>query len=107
MKSVAAPPSVTAHKVIKISDLNNDIAKSVPSSVEPGIDLSVLTQLIRPVEDLIEAEWAEHGAGIVLGGASGRGHMYIDLVLLDGENSMQLLKQALSRSELGKAGEIY
>lgn len=56
MKSVAAPPSVTAHKVIKISDLNNDIAKSVPSSVEPGIDLSVLTQLIRPVEDLIEAD---------------------------------------------------
>ncbi len=49
LKSVAAPPTVTAHKVLKISDLNNDIAKSVPSSVEPGIDLSVLTQLIRPV----------------------------------------------------------
>lgn len=56
LKSVAAPPTVTAHKIIKIADLNNDIAKAVPSSVEPGIDLSVLTQLIRPVDDLIEAD---------------------------------------------------
>ena len=53
---MAAPPTVTAHKIIKIADLNNDIAKAVPSSVEPGIDLSVLTQLIRPVDDLIEAD---------------------------------------------------
>ena len=42
--------------MIDLSTLEKDLSHNVPSMVEAGIDLSVLTSVIRPIADLIEAD---------------------------------------------------
>ena len=52
---VSEAPSVD-HKMAKLSDLNKDFALNVPSITKDGIDISLLTSVIRPIADLIETD---------------------------------------------------
>jgi hypothetical protein len=42
--------------MLDLKELEKDLAHNVPSVVEEGIDLSILTSVIRPIADLIEAD---------------------------------------------------
>ena len=52
---VSEAPSVD-HKMAKLSELNKDFALNVPSITKDGIDISLLTSVIRPIADLIETD---------------------------------------------------
>jgi len=52
---VAEPPSVD-HKMTNLRELNKDFALNVPSITQDGIDISLLTSVIRPIADLIETD---------------------------------------------------
>jgi len=52
---VAEPPSVD-HKMTNLRELNKDFALNVPSITQDGIDISLLTSVIRPISDLIETD---------------------------------------------------
>ena len=52
---VAEPPSVD-HKMTNLRELNKDFALNVPSTTSDGIDISLLTSVIRPIADLIETD---------------------------------------------------
>lgn len=52
---VAEPPSVD-HKMTNLRELNKDFALNVPSTTQDGIDISLLTSVIRPIADLIETD---------------------------------------------------
>ena len=52
---VAEPPSVD-HKMTNLRDLNKDFALNVPSITQDGIDISLLTSVIRPISELIETD---------------------------------------------------
>ena len=52
---VAEPPTVD-HKMTSLIDLNKDFALNVPSTTSDGIDISLLTSVIRPIADLIETD---------------------------------------------------
>jgi hypothetical protein len=52
---VAEPPSVD-HKMTNLRELNKDFALNVPSMTQDGIDISLLTSVIRPIADLIETD---------------------------------------------------
>ena len=42
--------------MVDLKTLEQDLQHNVPSHPEPGLDLSVLTSVIRPIADLIEAD---------------------------------------------------
>lgn len=52
---VAEPPSVD-HKMMNLRELNKDFALNVPSTTQDGVDISLLTSVIRPIADLIETD---------------------------------------------------
>ena len=52
---VAEPPSVDT-KMTNLRELNKDFALNVPSTTNDGIDISLLTSVIRPIADLIETD---------------------------------------------------
>ena len=52
---VAEPPQVDK-KMTKLHELNKDFALHVPSVTQDGIDISLLTSVIRPIADLIETD---------------------------------------------------
>jgi len=52
---VAEPPAVD-HKMTNLRELNKDFALNVPSTTSDGIDISLLTSVIRPIADLIETD---------------------------------------------------
>ena len=39
-----------------LRELNKDFALNVPSTTQEGIDISLLTSVIRPIADLIETD---------------------------------------------------
>ena len=52
---VAEPPSLD-NKMTNLRELNKDFALNVPSTTQDGIDISLLTSVIRPIADLIETD---------------------------------------------------
>ena len=44
------------NKMTNLRDLNKDFALNVPSVTQDGIDISLLTSVIRPIADLIETD---------------------------------------------------
>ena len=52
---VTIPPEIET-KMLGLEDLEKDMVHNVPSQIEEGVDLSILTSVIRPVADLIEAD---------------------------------------------------
>ena len=52
---VSEAPSVD-HKMTNLRELNKDFALNVPSTTSDGIDISLLTSVIRPISDLIETD---------------------------------------------------
>ncbi|CAI2383828.1 unnamed protein product [Moneuplotes crassus] len=49
------PPEID-NKMLGLEDLEKDMVHNVPSQIEEGVDLSILTSVIRPIADLIEAD---------------------------------------------------
>lgn len=52
---IGEPPSVD-HKMTNLRELNKDFALNVPSITQDGIDISLLTSVIRPISELIETD---------------------------------------------------
>ena len=52
---VSEPPSMD-NKMTNLRELNKDFALNVPSTTQDGIDISLLTSVIRPIADLIETD---------------------------------------------------
>ena len=52
---VAEAPQVD-HKMTNLRELNKDFALNVPSTTQDGVDISLLTSVIRPISDLIETD---------------------------------------------------
>ena len=44
------------NKMTNLRELNKDFALNVPSTTNDGIDISLLTSVIRPIADLIETD---------------------------------------------------
>lgn len=42
--------------MLALAELDKDMVHNVPSMIEEGVDLSLLTSVIRPIADLIEAD---------------------------------------------------
>ncbi|HYF36147.1 MAG TPA: hypothetical protein VD994_12710 [Prosthecobacter sp.] len=58
------------------------------------------------LEDEVAARLAADQGGLTLGGATGNDWMYIDLMLFDGEPSLELVKQVLRKHKLPKDTEV-
>ena len=58
--------------------------------------LSTLRSMLETLNDLLQ----ERSSGRVLGGATGVRHAYIDLMLVDGENSLELVQQSMELQNL-------
>lgn len=52
---VAEPPRMD-HNMTNLRELDKDLALNVPSITPDGIDISLLTSVIRPIADLIETD---------------------------------------------------
>lgn len=52
---VAEPPTME-HTMTKLRELDKDLAHNVPSVTQDGVDISLLTSVIRPIVDLIETD---------------------------------------------------
>ena len=52
---VAEPPKID-HKMTTLKDLDKDLQLNVPSVTQEGVDISLLTSVIRPIADLIETD---------------------------------------------------
>ena len=52
---VSEAPSVD-HKMTGLKELNKDFALNVPNITQDGIDISLLTSVIRPISELIETD---------------------------------------------------
>lgn len=52
---ISAPEGMQA-KMVDLQTLEKDLTHNVPSKTEDGVDLSMMTCLIRPISDLIEAD---------------------------------------------------
>ena len=42
--------------MLALAELDKDMVHNVPSMIEEGVDVSLLTSVIRPIADLIEAD---------------------------------------------------
>ena len=52
---VAEPPKMEQN-MANLRELDKDLALNVPSVTADGIDISLLTSVIRPIADLIETD---------------------------------------------------
>ena len=53
----AAPvPAALQNKMLALAELDSSHMHNVPSIIEEGVDVSLLTSVIRPIADLIEAD---------------------------------------------------
>merc|ERR1712183_319501 len=52
---IAEPPTIET-KMMSLQDLNKAFAINVPTSTDEGVDISLLTSCIRPIQDLIETD---------------------------------------------------
>ena len=52
---VAIPPEIE-NKMMGLEELEKDMVHNVPSQIEDGVDLSILTSVIRAVPDLVEPD---------------------------------------------------
>ena len=52
---VAEPPKIET-KMMSLADLNKAFAINVPTQTDEGVDISLLTSCIRPIQDLIETD---------------------------------------------------
>mmetsp|Transcript_5933 Transcript_5933/g.5093 ORF Transcript_5933/g.5093 Transcript_5933/m.5093 type:complete len:140 (+) Transcript_5933:30-449(+) len=52
---ITLPPEIE-NKMMGLDELEKDMIHNVPSQIEDGVDLSILTSVIRPIADLIEAD---------------------------------------------------
>ncbi len=59
------------------------------------------------ISDKIDLEMQNSNDGFVVGYATGKVNCYIDLIIFDGENSIQALKNALGKSLPGMHGSIH
>lgn len=59
------------------------------------------------IEDALAEKYDINGAGIVLGGASGRDNIYIEIAILDGERGMRTLLDVIKGHPIGKCGKVY
>ena len=53
--NVVEPPRMEQN-MTNLRDLDKDLALNVPSVTQDGIDISLLTSVIRPIADLIETD---------------------------------------------------
>ena len=49
-------PEAMQNKMLALAELDKDMVHNVPSIIEEGVDVSLLTSVIRPIADLIEAD---------------------------------------------------
>ena len=56
MQSEVSAPEAVNSKMLALAELDKDMVHNVPSLVEEGVDISLLTSVIRPISDLIEAD---------------------------------------------------
>ena len=54
-QQISAPAPVVS-KMMALAELDKDMVHNVPTMVEEGVDLSLLTSVVRPIADLIEAD---------------------------------------------------
>ena len=54
-QEISMPPEIE-NKMLGLDELEKDMVHNVPSQIEDGVDLSILTSVIRPIADLIEAD---------------------------------------------------
>ena len=54
-EQVAKPPEMD-NKMTNLRELNKDFKLNVPNVTQDGIDISLLTSVIRPIADLIETD---------------------------------------------------
>jgi len=59
------------------------------------------------IEDALEEVLKAHQSGNVLGGAYGINHTYIDLILFDGQESLELVRKVLKEKKLPAGSEIH
>lgn len=52
---IAEPPSVD-HKMSNLRELSKDYTFNVPTMTNEGVDISLLTSVIRPIKDLVETD---------------------------------------------------
>jgi hypothetical protein len=52
---IAEPPTINT-KMMSLDDLNKAFAINVPTTTDEGVDISLLTSCIRPIQDLIETD---------------------------------------------------
>lgn len=55
MAVVAEPPKLEQN-MANLRELEKDLALNVPSITQDGVDISLLTSVIRPIADLIETD---------------------------------------------------
>ena len=53
--AVAEPPQMNI-EMVKLDELDKEHAMNVPSATRDGIDISLLTSVVRPISDLIETD---------------------------------------------------
>jgi hypothetical protein len=58
------------------------------------------------IEEALESAFEGKSAGRLLGGAIGRDHAYIDLLLWDGANSLKIVEEVLRKQGLGAGSSI-
>lgn len=54
--TVAEPPTSVEQNMTNLRELNKDFALNVPNMTQDGIDIGLLTCVIRPIADLIETD---------------------------------------------------
>jgi len=54
--SVIAEPPKLEQNMANLRELEKDLALNVPSITQDGVDISLLTSVIRPIADLIETD---------------------------------------------------
>ena len=56
VSSQISAPAPVQSKMLALAELDKDMVHNVPSMIEEGVDVSLLTSVIRPIADLIEAD---------------------------------------------------
>merc|ERR1711991_13824 len=53
---VAAPPTIKQNRVQTLNELDTQIKFTLPSAAETGVDLSILTNMLSPQEQVLEKD---------------------------------------------------
>lgn len=56
MTNEISGPVILDNKMTNLRELNKDFALNVPSITQDGVDISLLTSVIRPISELIETD---------------------------------------------------